>query len=341
MKRPPFRQLLKVIGSTLLTLALFALVLKYLNLRDLVHAMAHVNGVWLGATMSLLVVYQFLRAIRIAALVGTPLPTARLFNTTCTQALLNLVLPMGLGEASLVILLKTRHQVGPHRGTAVWIVSRVLDVMAVCGLYLIVFLLARDSQPPEAQLIVRSLLLLLLVGTVALWATLRFSAFERRTKSAALAFVQRHVQILRAALIEVLSRRALVRAGALSIAMWVVMFGFYYSSVRTLGFSFDVLSFVFVHTLIALVWAVPVRGVAYAGTHHASWFLALRVLNVDACTAALIATGTHLIMTACISLLALVPLGFAALDRLRSWRQSRRGGTQRSARSEDGSPGPI
>jgi uncharacterized membrane protein YbhN (UPF0104 family) len=320
MNRWSSRKLLKAGVSIILSVGLCALVLRYLNLEELVHVMAQIRWVWFGAMLLCLVAYQALRALRLATLVGSPMAYGRLFNTTCTQAFLNMFLPLGLGEAGLVVLLKTRHQVGLHQGTAVLIVSRFLDVAALCAGYLLTLLFAWQRFPAYSGWLAVGLSALVAAGALVLGSVLRLRGPGVLREWRFVSVILDHVRVFRYALQEMMSLRALLAATLVSSAMWVLMFGYYYSTVVALGFWMNPFSALFFFVLVALIWTLPVKGVAYVGTHHASWFFALRVLDFNATDAAVIASSSHLLFTACLCLIALPPAGTYAFQLLRRLR---------------------
>ncbi len=300
--------------SLVASIGLLALTLSYLDWQQLDGVLRGLSWPWAGAMFAAFLGFQVFRTLRTEALIGGA-RRWHLFNTLCIQTFLNLILPFGLGDLALIYLIRTRHEVTSHLGTTTVVFARYIDVALLCACYLLALAFEWRNWPWEVLVVIGALgagLLLVALGMLVLarwdWSArvgnLRFGAALRR-----------HGELFRAALRTVLARHTLVPAVLFSAAMWTCMYFFFFAAIRALAFVIPAMSVLLLSVLLDLAAFLPVKGIASIGSHHASWYFALRILQIDSADAAVLGFGTHLLFTGSYLAVGLIP----AVDAI--WRR--------------------
>lgn len=296
----------KVSFSLVASLGLLVLTLSYLDWRQLDRALRHLSWAWAAGMVAALLAFQAFRTLRTALLIGGGRRWP-LFNTLCLQSSLNLLLPYGLGDLALIYLIKKRHQVTGHHSTTIVVFGRYLDVVLLCLCYLMALAFEWRHWPWEVVAVIGVLGGGLVAVSLTSLVLLRWSAQGRFSRSRLGALVLRHWGLFRDALRIMLARRTLVPAVLWSAAMWACMYIFFFASVRAMGTALAPASVLLLFVLLDLMYFLPVRGVANLGSHEAGWFFALRILQVDATSAAVLSFGTHILFTGAYLAMAIVP----------------------------------
>jgi hypothetical protein len=287
---------------------LLALVLRFTDRAQLAAILRGTEPGWLGASVGFFLLYQWFRMRRTALLLAIP-ATGRLFATLCLQGGANdLVLPAGTGDAALVYLLKRLHGAGYARGLASLVAARVADLGLFTILFAVLALGSGGALPPLLRGIMASLALLLLAAGAGLWALGRAGSWESSAPSGSRrARLAGALRRLSAELREVHARRIYPPLLLHSTAMWIAMYLSYVALLRALDAPLSAWQVLLLYVLVFPVDLTPVKGAANFGTHEGVWFVALRVLGVEAGAAAALSFAKHLLML--VTLLASVAIG--------------------------------
>lgn len=297
-----------VAASSAAAVLLLALVLRFTDRAQVAATIAQTEPAWLGASIGCFLAYQWFRMRRTALLLAMP-PSGRLFATLCLQGGANdLVLPAGTGDAALVYLLKRLHGAGYAQGLASLVAARVADLGLFTLLFAALALGSSGALPPMLRAIMASLAALLVATGVGLWSVGRMGRWgasaPARSRRARLAAALERIS---AELREVHARRIYPPLLLQSTAMWIAMYLSYVALLRALDAPLSDWQVLLLYVLVFPVDLSPVKGAANFGTHEGVWFVALRVLGVEAGAAAALSVATHLLILA--KLLASVAIG--------------------------------
>jgi len=270
-----------------------------------------------------------LRALRFRMLlpgnIGRP-STMRLLPIAAAHNMAAVLVPAKVGEAALVVYLRSVCSVPAARGTAVLLVSRILDLAAVTGTIGVACLvLAANGEHGELGLGALGASLSVLTLVLA-WFSARSERLVAAVRGVAHllrlertrpgARLNELAGSLGVALGEVGKARLGVSA-VLSVPIWLCVFSFY--AILARGFGLELLPFaeaVFGAGLAVLSNLLPIHGFAGFGTLEAGWVLGFTALDVPRDLAVSSALAVHLVYLANIIVLGLIGhAGMALLPR--------------------------
>ena len=150
------KRILQTISILALTAFFLALFLRNSNLRDVGHIMATANLGWLFAGFFVNFVALVFRTIRWRTLIGGEklpgfYPT---FFATATGYMLSTVLPIRAGDVARPALLARRSRVRFAEALGTVLTERVLDLIAILGLF-VWFCIAHWNDFPQARAVIR------------------------------------------------------------------------------------------------------------------------------------------------------------------------------------------
>lgn len=335
----PLRVLRQVLLSLVITALLIGLLLRWTGIAagDVLAAIRQVDPLWYGVALAVQLCIYPLRAARFACLLNhegwhgqqqhaTP---AALIPVTMAHSLLAYLLPAKVGEASLMWYLGRGWQVPASRGTAVLVVSRLLDLVCVTGFLALACLfvgyagLARSAD----KLVWLGWILLPFAGLMA-WALGRGAQLvgmlaamlrplcQRTGKLGA--GVQRLSARLQAALREIPGHR-LRRAALWSQGIWVGVFLFYALLARGFGMEHLTLAEATFGAGLAILFSLlPVSAFAGFGSQDAGWVIGFVAVGVERALAAESGLAIHLIYAAHIVVLGVLGHAWARRRAARS-----------------------
>ena len=280
---------------------------RFVDEQALVRMLAGVSWTWLAAAYAVFIGYQWVKGLRIRLLAGIGDPAAPLFFTQCIHAVLNNLLPSGLGELAFVYLLKRLHGVKYHFGTVAVVIGRILDLSVFSLLFLILIVLMRRELPFAVVLVMSAVAG---VGLGAIAVLMMASRSMRRMQK----FTQRHSERLAHHVNQIGHALEITRSAGgystvlvYSILMWALMYLFFVFVVYALNAPLSPLTVLWVYLLAFPVNILPIKGVANVGTHEAVWFIALRLVDVEADVAAAVSFGSHALFLVVVGLTGVIP----------------------------------
>jgi hypothetical protein len=313
------RRWLGLATACLLTVGLMAVVLRQVDPRQLRDVLVGVEVPWLVAAVAVFLGYQGLRTWRLRLTVPGAGRGIELYPTVCLQGLINMILPTGMGEVAMVVLLRNRHGIRLVRGGASVLLLRSLEL----GLYaasVVCVLLFEGDRLPNAPARGAALLF----GAIVLLPTALLLAAGMASRGGALVWprwaggerVGRRVADVRAALGEMTRRHTLLPAMVATLGMLLAMYAFYACCVRALSMRLTLGEIFLLYVIVFSVNLIPVKGFANVGTFEAAWLYASTVLGVPAVAGATLAVGAHVLVFVAYGVSGLVAwLGFAVLRR--------------------------
>ena len=277
-----------------LGLILVAVLLSLARPGEVLARLVGVRWPHLAAAFGWAAAVAALRAVRLRILVGPTLSVPRSVGVvTVTQAAVS-VLPLRLGELSLVWLLRRSGVPGAVRGLSFLVVLRAMDAAGLLVWAVALALAAGMRLGAGAALLAGMLLLLVLampVATRALdWAVRVWRSrpgWRRRLLRQMLA-VRRELR-MRAA-----SRRQVALMAVVSLALWAGGWGQTVALVRGMGLEWPASAILAGVIGAAVTSAVPVTTVGSFGTLEAGWALALAAAGVPGTEALAVGFATHL-----------------------------------------------
>lgn len=298
---------LKLGLSLLVAVALAWHVSRYLDDDSLPALRARLRPEWLLAALGVFLIYQLIRARRFQLLVGQPhLSLGGLFDTMSIQGMLNMLLPAGLGEPALVLLLRRMHGVQAHRGLASLVAARLADLLLVSVLLPVFALVSPTPLPTQVFWLMVGLVGCFPLALLALVLVLRLRHLPWLRR------LSHHGDRVVFALNEIRARGVMGRALLCSAGMVLCTYGLFLCTMRALGSPLDATLVAALYLIQFPVSLLPVKGVGNVGTHHAAWFYALLILGVERGEASLLAFGSHAVFFAVICAAA----GIAAVHHL-------------------------
>lgn len=312
------------IAAILFTGALLAwFVWTHTDAQKLLAAFREIAWPDYAAAIAALVVYQIFRTLRTRLLVDPGLPFSGLFLTLCVQCLINAYFPAGFGELSIVYLLRRRHDVGVHLGTAAVVVARIADLTVFLLLFFVIIGLMARQIPPDVYLAMLSVAAVLLVTVFGLYLLRKFVGLyvaKWAGRAGAIGWLGRHSLIFVDALMQVRSVREFAWLLLFSAAMWVFHFLQWFFLLQAVGLALSPLEVLWIYVLFFPISFLPLRGVAAMGPRIATWFFALQLVGVDQTRAATAAFAVDILLQTLSLWIGALPLLVSAGRALRPQR---------------------
>jgi len=262
-----------------------------------------------GAAFGMYALSYVGRGLRLAVLLPGHAPLARLVSISARHNLLNLVLPLRSGEASLPLMLKGEVGRPLAEGTAALLIARILDLGAVAA-WLLVGLSAstavadRSLALPAGSLLATLLVGLLAVRPLSALAARHFHESDGRITG----FIGRTAGHLAD-----LPLQRLALAAAVSLMTWLLTYGACFalltdmgSPTGTVGPALAGVSFVdslVGSTALHLVGILPINTLAGIGPWEAGWTAGYVLVGVEETAALASAVVSHGAILAFVSLL--------------------------------------
>ena len=288
---------------------------------------------WRGALLAVLV-YVALHALRTLRLWLLLPRSARpsyvsLLFVCAAYTMANILLPAKLGEATLVVYLKTVCRVPASYGLSALVVARLLDLATLSLSFSLACLsLALAGAYPDIEWFLPVAGLLAAGSLVFFFLSVRldlcFALVSRLSRALSIdrwRIVGRVLELFdRAARSarEANGKKALVLASGVSVLMWVAIFVFYGALALDLGLPAEttLTEAVFGSSVAILTSLLPISAFASFGTMESGWVLGFHLLGVDKKVAALTGLGVHVVQLVVVVFFGLLGhLGMALVSR--------------------------
>jgi uncharacterized protein (TIRG00374 family) len=245
-------------------------------------------------------------------------PTARLANVILIGFTVNNVLPLRLGELVRTFAVRRSHGVAIAATLATILIERVLDMVALCGLMTLVFVVERERMSGWIEVVAyfcaavtaggaAAVLLLLVIPRRLLdrlleLATTLAARLHRRLGDVVASCVD-GVRALE-------DTRLLIGVVTLSILCWLAELGIYVCTMLAVGFNSGIWSLVAGMVVANLATVLP-SSPGYVGTFD----LLLQHLLTDTFGVDLATAGAYTILTHALLLLPVVAVGLLLLSQ--------------------------
>lgn len=314
---------LTALGGTAVGVGVTAYLLSG-SLAQIPGALTTVSLSWVGIAFGLLAVANLARSHRMAALLGGSVGQARSFDLTCRYNVATAVLPGGLGELTLPVMLARRDGIGRARAASTLLVTRLLDIVGL----LAVALLSAAFTPAlgDARWPVVAVTAVTLAAFAAVVTRLDLVAGRLAPPPAGGGGRLRRqaAERLRSLAAAVAEQRAALRPVVLvdTALMWVGVAAVHVALARAAGAHLPWAAGGVAAAVIMLLAALPFRSLAGLGVQEAGWTLVLSALAADGAAPAAHALAIHAVTLACMAALWLVGLGVGLGARRAAARRS-------------------
>jgi uncharacterized protein (TIRG00374 family) len=313
-------ELLKKSLLIAVSVALVAYLLSQTKISEIWQVLVNFPAGYLLGGFVLFVMGHFVRAVRFKVLLGERVKVGGLFSILAVQTAASGLLPLRSGEFSLVYLLKKQDGIDYPVGTAVLVLAKTLDFLAVTALFFISFGslpvipdFFRKLLPWAGGLFFSMALLLLLMGrSREIYA--RLPEFFREGPLADNKLMKAVKQVFKGAEV-IRSRKTLLLSLAATAVLWALLYGSNFLVLWGVGLKLSLLEMVFLTTSMSLFANLPIHMPGGFGTTESFWTVLLFAMGVP--KEAGIATGfaSHLVTIA----FALVFMLYG-LKLIKSWK---------------------
>lgn len=290
-----------LVAAFVVTVAPLAVVLSYLDELELTKAVRDLQLLFLLPGLAFMFAHIVLGGLRMQLFTNGVNDSPTLVAVHAVGTFARGAVPAGLGEVAYISLM--RRFCVPEWGNAAagTVASRSLDV--VTGfLALCVLTPTLSSSNPKLLDGVWIGLGVVSAGIVIFisWAILA----AQKTRSESQRWSVRLLRDFLSGLAVLRKGGVIVRALLLTLSMQAALFGVYCCMCKTLSSS---ISFPTIAGIYLFLWPMsllPVRGFLDLGTHEGSWTVVLMALGYDAATSSFFAVGSHAMLFAAKSIVA-------------------------------------
>lgn len=287
----------------LASLALLAFLLSQIQIESIAELLK--NAAWEGLLLGVMwyFITNILRAYRFSTLLQMKnLRRAyRILPEMFALSFLNNTLPSRGGELSFPYFMHTRHSVTVGKSTAVLLVARIFDFVAVALLFIIFATIEQGQLSESASTAVLMVTIVLLGGLSILvflpwmgeWGLRVFAkllALFRLENTRVGIILSKFMQRAVDALANLRNVKLYALSFAWSILIWGSTFAWFSAFVHALGFSaYNYAQIVVGSTFAVLAKSLPFLTLGGFGAHEAGWMLGYTLVGMD--TATTIASG--------------------------------------------------
>lgn len=295
----------RLTASILITLVFGFLLWRLVDLAALGDTLRNIDWIWFSVANLVFLVYLALRGARIRLLAGGTGGQGLFFVTQCARAVVNNILPAGLGEVAFLYILRRIHGTDYYRGTVSLLLARYFDLAFFALAFAIVSIfLTRELPGPISTglLVVAALLAAVPLAVILLW---RAQNMGRGWK-----YLERFNTILErlfTALRGAHERRIYPGTLGLTAAMWLALYFHYTATIRALGYGLGAVEILWVYVFVFPLNLLPFKGIANLGSYEAAWFLALTIIGMGSTEAANLAFASHIIFFGIVAVTAVIP----------------------------------
>jgi len=301
-RKPLKERIWKTLLPSIISLGLVVFVITQLNLKTLGNTLRQASLPWLGVGFVLYVFTHVLRTLRIRHLLR-PCPTnfLQLFSVVSLYGMFVYLLPARSGEASLPTLLKTRSGVDLSKGTAILLVARLYDFMAVAMFLPLILVTLWDRLPTEVIYSSAAFLAVVLMVTLGYFAWLRNRPPNecRDEHPSASHTLHGLIQWMKRSL-DCLSQSARMKGQGwtllLSAAIWPCLYLVFFVLAGSLDYWLEFPQIVMIAALMVPLSLTPLQGVANLGSYEAAWVIGFAIFGYSSKNALIVATGSHAIV---------------------------------------------
>jgi len=285
---------------------LFIYFFTKLDITNLIEVLSHVSFKWIAAGVFFYWVQIVLKAIRFKYILGIENRfIGRTIGVQGGHAILNNILPGGLGEVSILYLFKKVMNINYSKSVSSLFTLRTIDFVLSAMLFALLFLFKSKIVCFSTMLwtIMECLIgisVILLVFTGIFVYSDKF--FKKYSESAfinkfnILNRLNNFLIAMRIHLSGFIAFDSILVLSFLTLLIFLVTYFVLVAAAKTLnsGLLFPEIFFVFL--MLWPITVLPIKGILNIGSHELGWVVPLMIIGHSNSTAVLIAFGTHTIL---------------------------------------------
>lgn len=293
-------RLLLSIGLSLILLAYF---FEYAEFCEVVALLKKVDGMLLFICFFFYSALSVLRSFRIKILIHKKLSINQIIPILLKYNVLNFVMPFRLGELTYLYFMKRTRKVSVHLALASLAYIRVIDILYLFILFCVCIFFAKNVSGDILHYRVAGIFFgsfALLVALVLLFC----NAIIRNLLNKLLHSLGRTLPIKK--LSDFITRTldnidsyrtegTLMASNLLTLFIWILIFGFYYSLALSIKTELSFFDFSLVVLLINLTALLPIQGVAGVGTFEGAVILGMTNFGIPLTTAIPFSLSLHIL----------------------------------------------
>jgi glycosyltransferase 2 family protein len=293
--------------SAVLSVLFLVYVLLNLDWEILRVAFSDIRWGWLGMALLAYLVNIILRALRFTNLIySKPVKWLELIPVSALHNILMYLMPAKTGDVTYVFIAKDRLDLSLTEGTATLFAARFYD-FSVVALFLVVLLpLSKDNIPDWIFMSAITFCVLILIGTLVIFAYLKFSKPAQEPISSPTR-AQKHASGLLnrlrtawnkfiAGLREIQKHGVHGKVAVLTVGIWLCVYSNFYFATKSMGLPVAFYHIAIISMVMIPLTLLPLQGFANIGTHEVGWTSVLVAFNYPYKTALAIAAGSHFVL---------------------------------------------
>jgi len=313
----PWRHLRQLALALFITLGLLAILLRYIDWEQFEETFRSSHPGYLALGFGLLLLTYLLRVVRIRrALPDVKLSRIILFGVTAMHNFIRNIVPLRLGEFSFIYLINKKSGCGLSRGTLVFYVLAVADLisillLAVVGISALYF--GRSQEQFGLMMGLSAAICILVTGIFFLTDRLihiverlldHIASRTRTRLASAIRTVQQRAGRVREAF-ERLSWPTLVEILAYSTLIWVTRFGVTYMILLAIQVPIHFHEVIIASAISILLGTIPIQGIAGFGSYEATWTIGFCAVGLSRAQAVMASLYSHITVLVYLTVLAL------------------------------------
>ena len=273
----------RLLLACLLSTAFAAIFASFGGFSDSLQRLRNADPFFISVALMMMGLAQLGRAARLSVLVhGGATPSLTVFSVSVLHAFLASLLPMRIGELSLVLLLKHRHQMTMSRGLGVLIGTKALDFLFLLavGCFSAAWLI-RNHETDRTSLMI----LVMVMGIVASLGFLALPLSRWPLRAISLASEQRdwrHLSHFTDELISsysVLTHQQVITLQVTTAFVWALFLTSFHLCALAVNGTPGLIDTYAAAVAGSFAFALPVNGLAQFGPFEAAWFSAAYSLS--------------------------------------------------------------
>ncbi len=210
-----------------------------------------------------------------------------LFFISTMHYLLNRLLPVRTGEASLPILLKNHYNISYSKGIGALLLLRVFDLWAVFFLFFISLMLAQNINIDFFLLYAFSLSGIIILSLGWIKSDFFINLVINILKKIRLAFIQKITGKMTQFMEQVKAYRSekdfsfFIKLFLSSFLSWLSVYVFYFFVLRAFQVDLSFFNTLFASTISNFTFILPISAIGNFGTFEAGWALGYHLIGMD------------------------------------------------------------
>ncbi|MBA7466992.1 hypothetical protein ES707_02187 [subsurface metagenome] len=300
--------IIRLLISITITVFFIYFIVKNLNINDFKNLINSINIYFILIALSIHTICYLVRSLRILVLLKIKFSEFNnIFFTVSRHYILNKILPVRIGELSLVYFLKNEQEISYTKGLGALLYLRILDLLAVPLFFIVAFSINFSSFSNSNNIIILLIFLILFImlffvfiflgkilNLILKFLKLLPKKIKWLEKNIYFKFLEKYKNLadeinkfiklktnIKVIILTILNR--LLN----SLVAYTIFFGF--------GISIGFINFIIGSTLSILTEALPVSGIGSFGTFEAGWTLGFVLIGYNQKLSLLTGFGVNII----------------------------------------------